>query len=83
MPSRWAGTVGAVPVNVPSSEMYQGLEKGTLDCALNVASDLKSRESLGRRKAHHYGPVRSGLGWAYVGYNKDFWSGLSSRHTSA
>ncbi|MEN8143057.1 MAG: C4-dicarboxylate ABC transporter substrate-binding protein, partial [Thermodesulfobacteriota bacterium] len=27
--------MGGIPVNVPSSEMYSGLEKGILDCAAN------------------------------------------------
>ena len=39
----WAESVGAVSVNVPSSEMYSGLEKGQLDCAVNAANDLKAR----------------------------------------
>tara|TARA_R110002110_G_scaffold9321_5_gene45991 strand:+ start:8603 stop:9721 length:1119 start_codon:yes stop_codon:yes gene_type:complete len=39
----WAENVGAVSVNVPSSEMYSGLEKGQLDCAANAANDLKAR----------------------------------------
>ncbi len=30
--SDWAKSVGAVPVNVPSSEMYNGLDKGQIDC---------------------------------------------------
>lgn len=35
--------LGGIPVNVPSSEMYSGLEKGILDCAANAVSDLKAR----------------------------------------
>ena len=35
--------MGGIPVNVPSSEMYSGLEKGILDCAANAVSDLKAR----------------------------------------
>ena len=41
--SEWAKAVGAVPVNVASSEMFTGLEKGQLDCAANAANDMKSR----------------------------------------
>ena len=41
--SEWAKSVGAVPVNVASSEMFTGLEKGQLDCAANAANDMKSR----------------------------------------
>lgn len=78
--SRWAETVGAVPVNVPSSEMYQGIEKGTLDCALNVASDLKSRSLWDVAKHTTMAPL--GIAWAgpMWGYNKDFWNGLSDNH---
>ena len=75
--SRWAESVGAVPVNVPSSEMYQGVEKGTLDCAVNVASDLKSR-SLWDVAKHttmaSLGMYWSGPMWAY---NVDFWKNMS------
>lgn len=35
--------MNGIPVNVPSSEMYSGLEKGILDCAANAVSDLKAR----------------------------------------
>jgi TRAP-type C4-dicarboxylate transport system substrate-binding protein len=78
--SRWAEKVGAVPVNVPSSEMYQGLEKGTLDCALNVASDLKSRSLWDVAK--HTTMVPLGLAWAgpMWGYNPKFWRGLPENH---
>lgn len=75
--SRWAESVGAVPVNVPSSEMYQGVEKGTLDCAVNVASDLKSR-SLWDVAKHttmaSLGMYWSGPMWAY---NVDFWKEMN------
>lgn len=43
MHAAWAESVGAVPVNVPSSEMFSGLEKGQLDCAINAANDMKAR----------------------------------------
>ena len=41
--AEWAKAVGAVSVNVPSSDMFTGLEKGQLDCAANAANDMKSR----------------------------------------
>lgn len=75
--SRWAETIGAVPVNVPSSEMYQGVEKGTLDCAVNVASDLKSRSLWDVAKHTTMAPLGmywSGPMWAY---NPTFWAELS------
>jgi TRAP-type C4-dicarboxylate transport system substrate-binding protein len=75
--SRWAETIGAVPVNVPSSEMYQGVEKGTLDCAVNVASDLKSRSLWDVAKHTTMAPLGlfwSGPMWAY---NPKFWESIS------
>ena len=76
--SRWAESIGAIPVNVPSSEMYQGVEKGTLDCAVNVASDLKSRSLWDVAKHTTMAPLGmywSGPMWAY---NPSFWKGLSA-----
>ncbi len=76
--SRWVETVGAVPVNVPSSEMYQGVEKGTLDCAVNVASDLKSRSLWDVAKYTTMAPL--GLYWSgpMWGFNQKFWSELTT-----
>ncbi|WP_108260696.1 C4-dicarboxylate TRAP transporter substrate-binding protein [Mangrovicoccus ximenensis] len=73
----WAESVGAVPVNVPSSEMFSGLEKGQLDCAINAANDLKSR-SLWDVAKHttllEFGPYFAG--WQYA-MAEDAWAGLS------
>ncbi len=76
--SRWVESVGAVPVNVPSSEMYQGVEKGTLDCAVNVASDLKSRSLWDVAKHTTMAPL--GMYWSgpMWGYNPSYWKGLST-----
>jgi len=75
--SRWVQTVGAVAVNIPSTEMYTGLEKGSLDCATNVVSDLKSR-SLWDVAKH---TTMASLGMYYAGpnwaVNPAFWQGLS------
>ena len=75
--SDWAKSVGAVPVNVPSSEMYSGLEKGQLDCASNTIEQLKTSSLWDIAK--HTTMVE--LGIYYAGYeygmNKDFWKSLS------
>lgn len=39
---RLALSADAVPVNVPSSEMYSGLDRGSIDCAANVGDGLRS-----------------------------------------
>jgi TRAP-type C4-dicarboxylate transport system substrate-binding protein len=74
---RWATAMGAVSVNVPSSEIYTGLDRGTLDCGVNPAEGLKSRSFWD--VADHVlelplGVYYSGFHWAY---NPEFWTSLS------
>ena len=77
--SDWAKSVAAVPVNVPSSEMYNGLEKGQLDCAANGANELKTRSLWEVSK--HATMVELGVYWAgyQYGFNKSFWTSLTSK----
>ncbi len=73
----WAESVGAVPVSVPSSEMFSGLEKGQLDCAINAANDLKSRSLWDVAKYTtllNFGPYFAG--WMY-GMDRGAWGDLS------
>ncbi len=72
----WAKSVGAVPVSVPSSEMFTGLEKGQLDCAANAANDMKSRSLWDVAK--YTSMISLGMYWAgwEWAYNADFWRGL-------
>jgi TRAP-type transport system periplasmic protein len=72
----WAKSVGAVPVSVPSTEMFTGLEKGQLDCAANAANDLKSRSLWDVAK--HTSQISVGLYWAgwQWAFNGGFWKEL-------
>lgn len=74
--SNWAKSIGAVPVNVSSSEMYNGLEKGQLDCAANGGNELKSRSLWDVAK--HTTMIELGVYWAGFlhGFNRDFWQSL-------
>ncbi len=75
--------LGGVPVNVPSSEMYSGLEKGILDCAANALSDLKAR-SLWDVSKH---TTMISLGIFYVGpqwgVRTSFWEQLDTAQRKA
>ena len=76
--SRWVESVGGVPVNVPATEMYTGLEKGALDCAANAGTDLKAL-SLWDVAKHTTVGIPGGIYfssplWAF---NPKTWSGLS------
>ncbi|MFV0475346.1 MAG: C4-dicarboxylate TRAP transporter substrate-binding protein [Pikeienuella sp.] len=78
--SAWAEAVGAVSVSVPSSEMYTGLEKGQIDCAINALNDLKSRSLWDVAKFATrltFGPYFAG--WQYA-IDRDAWTGLSPEH---
>lgn len=77
MVSQWVEEVGGIPVNVPSSEMYTGLDRGTLDCASNSPLDLITRSLW--EVAEHTTLLPTGMYWSgpQWGYNPDFWSSLS------
>lgn len=76
--SNWAKSAGAVPVNVASSEMYGGLEKGQLDCASNGANELRTRSLW--EVAKYVTTVQLGVYYAGCEYciNRGFWAGLAA-----
>jgi len=74
---RWAVSVGAISVNVPSSEIYTGIERGTLDCGGNPLESMQSRSYWDVAKFVvdlPLGPYYSGPMWAY---NPQFWKTLT------
>lgn len=80
---RWAVSMGAISVNVPSSEIYTGLERGTLDCGVNPLESLQSRSWWDIAKFVvdlPLGPYYSGPMWAY---NPGFWKGLTPEQRRA
>jgi TRAP-type C4-dicarboxylate transport system substrate-binding protein len=79
---RFSTEIGATPVNVPSSEMYTGLERGLLDCVNNDITSLKDRSLWDVATSVNtiaLGTYFSGVG---LGFNSAFWTGLSERHRS-
>jgi len=75
--STWVEEAGGIPVNVPSSEMYTGLERGSLDCATNAANDLVDRSLL--EVAAHTTLLPTGMYWSGPnwGFNPSFWGDLT------
>lgn len=70
---RFATFIGATPVNVPGSEMYTGLQRGSLDCAANGTDSLETFGLWDVVKGVNMvglGVYFSGVQWAY---NADFW----------
>lgn len=78
--SVWVEEAGGTPVNVPSSEMYSGLDRGSLDCATNAVNDLIDRSLW--EVAEHTTLLPTGMYWSgpQWGFNSDFWAGLSDEH---
>ncbi|WP_372741315.1 C4-dicarboxylate TRAP transporter substrate-binding protein [Neptunomonas sp.] len=75
--SEWVEQVGGIPVNVPSSEMYTGLDRGSLDCATNAVSDLIDRSLW--EVAEHTTLLSTGMYWSgpQWGFNPKFWADLN------
>ncbi|UYG01192.1 C4-dicarboxylate TRAP transporter substrate-binding protein [Halomonas sp. GD1P12] len=75
--SNWVEEAGGTPVNVPSSEMYSGLDRGSLDCATNAANDLIDRSLW--EVAEHTTLLPTGMYWSgpQWGFNEGFWAGLN------
>jgi TRAP-type C4-dicarboxylate transport system substrate-binding protein len=76
---RVAVALGATPVNVPSSEMYTGLERGSIDCAVNGADALAAFSLWDVAKSINlvsFGTYFSGFN---IGINGDFWKGLDDK----
>ena len=69
-----------MPVSVPINDVYSGLERGSLDCALIESTNLVTGPRLGEviRSVTKIG-LGTGMGVSYV-YNKDFWNELSPEH---
>lgn len=78
--AEWAERIQAVPVSVPSTEMFTGLERGQLDCAANAANDLQSRSLWDVAK--HVTTIDLGSyfsGWLHA-INAESWRALSEEH---
>ena len=76
--NEWAAFLGATPVAVPMTDVYTGLERGSLDCTMSDPTNLefgyKFKEIV---RVVNELPQGTSLGATYV-MNKDFWSGLDA-----
>lgn len=74
---RWATAMGATSINVPSSEIYTGLDRGTLDCGVNPLDSLLSRSYWDVAKYVPMVPLGSYYSGPMWAYNIDFWQSLT------
>lgn len=71
--NEWISSLGGVPVVVPSTEIYSGLERGAIDCTLGDATNLENGPKFGEvTKALTMMELGTAMGISYV-YNRDFW----------
>ncbi|MCZ4351234.1 C4-dicarboxylate TRAP transporter substrate-binding protein [Roseovarius aestuarii] len=80
--SRFAESVGAIPVNVPASEMYTGLERGLLDCVNNEVVALKDRSLWDVTDSVNLAPLGTYFVGAAIAFNSPFWNGLDAETRS-
>jgi TRAP-type C4-dicarboxylate transport system substrate-binding protein len=74
--NEWMSSLGAVPVSVPSPDIYSGLERGSIDCTLGDATNLENGPKFGEvTKSVTLLDQGTALGISYV-YNQDFWKAI-------
>ncbi len=74
--SDWVKAIGAVPVSVPSPDIYSGIERGSIDCSMSDPSMLDKGAKLWEvAKSVTLLPMGVVVGANYI-YNPDFWKGL-------
>jgi len=75
--NEWAAFLGATPVAVPMTDVYTGLERGSLDCTLSDPTNLQFGYKFWEIvKYVNRLPQGSSLGATYV-LNKEFWAGIT------
>ncbi|MBC7280580.1 C4-dicarboxylate TRAP transporter substrate-binding protein [Hoeflea sp.] len=80
---RWANALGAVPVNLPSSEVYQALERNQADCVLGSIAWLKQLSLIELVDTIVDLPMGTFHGGGYVVYSKSTWDGLPEDQRAA
>ena len=75
--SRWAQSVGGIEVNVPSSEMFEGLDKGALDVALQSPGAFRSYQLWDAAKYLNTLNLGTYHSLSLMSTNRDWWAGLT------
>lgn len=75
--ARFAAHVGAIAVNVPSSEIYEGLSRGIIDAAMYARGGLKTHGLADVSDTVSEVPLGSFRGQNYFSYNINSWKSLT------
>ena len=74
---RWVASVGAVPVSMPSSEMYEALSRGTVDLVVNPLGAMKSHSLWDVAKKVTLVDLGAFRPWGVVVVSTRHWNELS------
>ncbi|MBP6019023.1 MAG: C4-dicarboxylate TRAP transporter substrate-binding protein [Burkholderiaceae bacterium] len=78
--NEWIASLGAIPVAVPMTDVYSGLERGSIDCTLSDPTNLEAGYKFWEvAKTITMLTQGTSLGLTYV-YNKDFWKEISAQN---
>nr|WP_325248680.1 C4-dicarboxylate TRAP transporter substrate-binding protein [Amylibacter sp.] len=80
--SRWAETMGAVPVSMSVNETFEALNQGVLDCTASNTADYVNFSFIDAVK-YLYTGLPGGQFTVPTMMNKDRWNGLSENGKSA
>lgn len=81
--NEWIASLGAIPVAVPMTDVYSGLERGSIDCTLSDPTNLiAGYKFVEVAKTITMLQQGTALGLTYV-YNKDFWEDIGPENRRA
>lgn len=82
--SRWAAAMGAVGVSMPGGEIFEAVSAGTIDGAMNAATELSSLRLIDVVTDVTVDlPGGTVHGLDLMGVNRDFWRSLSTEERQA
>jgi TRAP-type C4-dicarboxylate transport system substrate-binding protein len=77
-----AASIGATPVNITYGEIYEALQRGQIDCAMNDASQVKALQ-LDFLKYVTEVPLGTFQSIGFIVVNRDVWNGFSAEQKTA
>jgi TRAP-type C4-dicarboxylate transport system substrate-binding protein len=80
---RWIEMLGATPVNATISEVYEGMQRGQLDCTVGSPGMMKSFSFWDVAKNILAVPSGAYFGGSMINMNMDRWNSLSDEHKAA
>lgn len=80
---RWTAHVGGVPVNTPSSEIYEALERGQIDVAIYALGGLKTHGLADVARYVTTLPLGGFRAATVFAFNRASWAGLSVEQRKA